>query len=222
MGAAVDDDELRDLFHASVTDDSGTIDYEQFIAAMLDSNRVARRKDAVRSSFEQLDLDGDGFITVEDLCRVLPNSRRSMDLARSMVEEVDKNHDGRVDYQEFSEMMCTPEPSVNSSVHMVPHGTSSRRNSSTYGGECSRPGSLLKGGSGVASSCGSGASHVASAASASGAANGDQAIAAAVAAASAPAPSPAADAAEGGASSQAGSTLQQPVALAGGGLVPVA
>jgi Ca2+-binding EF-hand superfamily protein len=224
VGAAVDDDELRDLFHASVTDDSGTIDYEQFIAAMLDSNRVARRKDAVRTSFEQLDLDGDGFITVEDLCRLLPNSRsrRSIDLARSMVEEVDKNHDGRVDYQEFSEMMNTPEPNVSSSVHLVQHGTSSRRNSSTYGGEASRPGSLLKGGSGVASSFGSGASHVVSAASASGAANGDHAIAAAAAAAIAASPEPAAGAAEGGASSQEGSALQQPVPLAGGGLVPVA
>jgi Ca2+-binding EF-hand superfamily protein len=37
---------------------------------------------------------------VEDLCRLLPSTRRSLDLARSMVQEVDKNQDGRVDYQE--------------------------------------------------------------------------------------------------------------------------
>lgn len=39
---------MQDLFHASDIDGSGQIDYEQFIAAMLDSNRVARRKEAVR------------------------------------------------------------------------------------------------------------------------------------------------------------------------------
>jgi calcium-dependent protein kinase len=48
----------------------GVIDYEEFIAAMLDSNRVARRRDAVRRSFEQLDRDGDGYISVEDLAQV--------------------------------------------------------------------------------------------------------------------------------------------------------
>ena len=37
---------------------------------MLDSNRVARRKEAVRKSFEELDRDGDGFITAEDLVKV--------------------------------------------------------------------------------------------------------------------------------------------------------
>ncbi len=162
----VDDEDLCELFQAGVTDDSGTIDYEQFIAAMLDSDRVARRQDAVRQSFDKLDCDGerpgrrqgrhcrrcwaapaawhggrlpqrlpvaapwpagracgctarraptprraapcratpagDGYITVEDLCRLLPSTRRSLDLARSMVQEVDKNQDGRVDYQEWA------------------------------------------------------------------------------------------------------------------------
>jgi len=38
---------MQDLFHASDVDGTGQIDYEQFIAAMLDSNRVARRKEVV-------------------------------------------------------------------------------------------------------------------------------------------------------------------------------
>ncbi len=47
MGAAIDETEMQDLFHASDVDGTGQIDYEQFIAAMLDSNRVARRKEVV-------------------------------------------------------------------------------------------------------------------------------------------------------------------------------
>jgi calcium-dependent protein kinase len=46
------------------------IDYEEFIASMLDSQRVAQRSDAVRSSFEKLDRDGDGYISVQDLAHV--------------------------------------------------------------------------------------------------------------------------------------------------------
>lgn len=47
VGAAIDECEMQDLFQASDIDGTGQIDYEQFIAAMLDSNRVARRKEAV-------------------------------------------------------------------------------------------------------------------------------------------------------------------------------
>ncbi len=55
MGAAINESEMQELFMASDLDGSGKIDYEEFIAAMLDSNRVARRKEAVRRSFEELD-----------------------------------------------------------------------------------------------------------------------------------------------------------------------
>jgi Ca2+-binding EF-hand superfamily protein len=43
--------------------------------------------------------DGDGFITAEDLVKVMPRGS-SIELAREMVDEVDKNRDGRVDYAE--------------------------------------------------------------------------------------------------------------------------
>ncbi|KAF5836831.1 kinase-like domain-containing protein [Dunaliella salina] len=104
VGAAIDESEMQDLFHASDIDGTGQIDYEQFIAAMLDSNRVARRKEAVRKSFEQLDRDGDGYITAADLVRVMPRGS-SIEVAREMVSEVDKKGEGRVDYAEFHKMM---------------------------------------------------------------------------------------------------------------------
>ena len=47
VGAAIDEVEMQELFLASDIDGTGQIDYEEFIAAMLDSNRVARRKEAV-------------------------------------------------------------------------------------------------------------------------------------------------------------------------------
>jgi hypothetical protein len=37
---------------------------------MLDSRRVAARVDAVRTSFETFDRDGDGVISVEDMAQV--------------------------------------------------------------------------------------------------------------------------------------------------------
>lgn len=70
VGAAIDEEEMTELFHLSDMSGQGMIDYEEFIAAMLDSHRVAQRNDAVRKSFEQLDRDGDGYISVQDLAEV--------------------------------------------------------------------------------------------------------------------------------------------------------
>jgi calcium-dependent protein kinase len=64
------EEELTELFIVADITGQGVIDYEDFIASMLDSQRVALRVDAVRSSFEKLDRDGDGYISVQDLHQV--------------------------------------------------------------------------------------------------------------------------------------------------------
>eukprot|EP00798_Chlamydomonas_sp_ICE-L_P018948 gene18948-25518_t len=97
VGAAIDELEMQDLFHASVIDGHGKIDYEEFIAAMLDSSRC-------RKSFQELDNDGDGFITAEDLVKVMPRGS-SIELAREIVNEVDQGKNGKMDYDDFKAMM---------------------------------------------------------------------------------------------------------------------
>lgn len=47
VGAATESMDMEALIRASDIDGKGQIDYEMFIAAMLDSNKVARRRDAV-------------------------------------------------------------------------------------------------------------------------------------------------------------------------------
>eukprot|EP00879_Flechtneria_rotunda_P013370 GHRR01013960.1.p3 GENE.GHRR01013960.1~~GHRR01013960.1.p3 ORF type:complete len:146 (+),score=54.78 GHRR01013960.1:753-1190(+) len=114
VGAAIDEDEMAELFNASDMSGQGLIDYEEFIAAMLDSKRVAQRRGAVRRSFEHLDRDGDGYISVEDLASVLqderptlkgPAGRRlSLNMAYTMVKEVDADKDGTVSYEDYRKM----------------------------------------------------------------------------------------------------------------------
>lgn len=70
VGVSMDVEELTELFLVADITGQGMIDYEEFIASMLDSQRVAMRTDAVRSSFEKLDRDGDGYISVQDLHQV--------------------------------------------------------------------------------------------------------------------------------------------------------
>jgi calcium-dependent protein kinase len=59
----------------------------------------------VRRSFEQLDHDGDGFITAEDLVKVLPRGAASIELAKEMLSEV-TNSDGKVDYKKVCTCMA--------------------------------------------------------------------------------------------------------------------
>lgn len=118
VGAAIDEDEMAELFQVSDMSGQGVIDYEEFIAAMLDSARVAKRRDAVRRSFEQLDRDGDGYISVEDLAQVLQDERptmkgpagrkMSLDMASAMVKEVDADCDGTVGFEDFRKMWGMP------------------------------------------------------------------------------------------------------------------
>lgn len=70
IGAAVDAAETAQLFALADVACSGAIEYEAFLAAMLDSARLGARRGALRTSFERLDRDGDGFISVTDLAQV--------------------------------------------------------------------------------------------------------------------------------------------------------
>ena len=67
-------------------------------------DRCTLDRSQVRKSFEELDKDGDGFISPEDLVKVMPRGS-SIELAREMVKEVDKDNDGKVNYHEFRQMM---------------------------------------------------------------------------------------------------------------------
>ena len=87
----------------------------------------------VRKSFEELDKDGDGFISPEDLVKVMPRGS-SIELAREMVKEVDKDNDGKVNYNEVRGL-CTFTCRVSTGSELPPDSCS--------GGMRLTPGPLL-------------------------------------------------------------------------------
>lgn len=54
VNASIPEDDVQALFAASDPEGLGKLDYEEFIAAMLDSSKVAKRQHVVRKSFEQV------------------------------------------------------------------------------------------------------------------------------------------------------------------------
>ncbi|KAK6942497.1 EF-hand domain, partial [Dillenia turbinata] len=66
VGADLKDSEITRLMDAADIDNSGTIDYGEFIAAMLHLNKI-QKEDHLFTAFSYFDKDGSGYITHDEL-----------------------------------------------------------------------------------------------------------------------------------------------------------
>eukprot|EP00191_Tetraselmis_sp_GSL018_P003666 CAMPEP_0177621010 /NCGR_PEP_ID=MMETSP0419_2-20121207/27298_1 /TAXON_ID=582737 /ORGANISM="Tetraselmis sp., Strain GSL018" /LENGTH=488 /DNA_ID=CAMNT_0019120781 /DNA_START=215 /DNA_END=1678 /DNA_ORIENTATION=- len=83
------------------SDGDGTLDYEEFLAAAVQTLRLeddAGWSTSAKRAFSKLDTDGNGYLTYDELEFALGTG--STDL-RQMVAEIDRDRDGRVDFDEF-------------------------------------------------------------------------------------------------------------------------
>jgi len=85
------------------TDQSGMVDYTEFLAAALDKSRYLN-KDLLWKAFNVFDRDGDGHITQAELSKVLDRGR-SHTVSNVLMRHVDSNGDGTIDFKEFIDMM---------------------------------------------------------------------------------------------------------------------
>jgi len=102
---------LQEILKGVDCNGSGTIDFTEFVAAMMDQELYTKR-DLCWAAFCTFDLDGDGLISADELCQVLSGSdigqaqkETSRDRIVKMVKEVDRNGDGNIDFDEFCTMM---------------------------------------------------------------------------------------------------------------------
>ncbi|KAJ9184598.1 hypothetical protein P3X46_004310 [Hevea brasiliensis] len=104
FGANLNESEIYDLMQAADIDNSGTIDYGEFIAATVHLNKV-EREDHLFAAFSYFDRDGSGFITLDDLQQACFEFGMDDVHLEEMMREVDQDNDGRIDYNEFVDMM---------------------------------------------------------------------------------------------------------------------
>ncbi|CAG9335437.1 unnamed protein product [Blepharisma stoltei] len=107
-GIRIDKASISSVFEILDSNQNGKIDYTEFIAACI-FNQSFQDSGLLKTAFRYFDIDGSGYITIDELREVLTGGDISItvnpaDLA-SMIREVDKNRDGRIDYMEFIEMM---------------------------------------------------------------------------------------------------------------------
>ena len=78
--------------------------YTEFLAATLEAHgriEEARLADA----FDQIDSDDSGFISREDLVKILGETAGSDEYIESLIKEADINHDGQISYDEFKQYL---------------------------------------------------------------------------------------------------------------------
>lgn len=80
------------VFQADI-DNSGSIDYGEFLAATLHMNKLEREESLV-SAFTFFDKDGSGFITIDELSQACEQFGLSDVHLEDMIKDVDQNNVG--------------------------------------------------------------------------------------------------------------------------------
>ena len=97
--------EAKKLFEQADTDNSGEIDYTEWIAATINKKEILTDKN-LDAAFKLFDVDGGGAITVEELKKILGKGKNiKEDVWNEILAEVDDNEDGEIDFEEFKTMM---------------------------------------------------------------------------------------------------------------------
>ena len=101
-------EELLELMKAADTDNSGTINYTEFLAATMDA-QVFMREENLRQAFLMFDRDNSGKIDASEVRQLLGGEefkdQIAMEQVDKMITEVDVNGDGEIDFEEFLQMM---------------------------------------------------------------------------------------------------------------------
>lgn len=98
--------EVQALIHSVDLDQSGTIDFEEFVKIFSAKLSIDPEKE-LHEVFCIFDENGDGFISSDELYSILQKLGEHITKteAQKMISEADLNKDGKVDYREFKAIL---------------------------------------------------------------------------------------------------------------------
>ena len=101
-------EEIIQMMIGADTDNSGTINYTEFLAATMEQNLYLKEEN-LRNAFRMFDSDGSGKISVEEVKQILGAKKYQAEIPEDqwedLIGEVDQNGDGELDFEEFLKMM---------------------------------------------------------------------------------------------------------------------
>ncbi|XP_070556029.1 calmodulin-like [Ptychodera flava] len=109
LGETISEDELREMMKEADQDGDGRVNYKEFAKIIRNEdpmdayNHTDPSHQGLMDVFHDIDEDGNGYITIEELrhaLRKIPQHYTDEDI-EDMMEEADINGDGKVNYMEF-------------------------------------------------------------------------------------------------------------------------
>ena len=94
---------VEEIFKSIDTDNSGVINYTEFIAASLDK-RIYLKEEKLKDAFKLFDSDGSGKISKSEIANILKDEHDSGEIDK-IFDKYDLNKDGEIDFEEFLNMM---------------------------------------------------------------------------------------------------------------------
>lgn len=102
-GRVMSDEEVEQMFQSVDTDNSGFIDYTEFVVAATNSSAL-NSQEKLHAAFRMFDKDGSGIISAEEIREVLcfgGTNSLSAEAVDGIIKQVDENGDGEIQFEEF-------------------------------------------------------------------------------------------------------------------------
>lgn len=104
-GRVMSDEDVEKMFKAVDSDNSGFIDYSEFVVAAMNEQALTT-KDKLQAAFKMFDKDGSGVISADEIKEVLGfGGNLDKEAIEMIMKQVDENGDGQISFEEFECMM---------------------------------------------------------------------------------------------------------------------
>jgi calcium-dependent protein kinase len=105
--------EIESWFQKIDADDSGSIDYTEFLAATLE-RKFDEQEERVADAFRVFDKEDKGYITPDNLRSIL--GTECTDYVDQLIREADANKDGQISYEEFKAVLTSQRAAASTGI----------------------------------------------------------------------------------------------------------
>lgn len=95
---------VDEIFNEVDFNNDNTISFSEFVTVSMKKEKLLS-KESLKKAFEVFDLDGNGFITRDELDETLPAQIKEDNSWDEIIAQVDIDGDGRINFEEFAKMM---------------------------------------------------------------------------------------------------------------------
>ena len=95
---------VEEIFNEIDFNNDGSINFSEFLTVNIKKEKLLN-EETLDNAFKMFDIDGNGYITIDELKKTMPLEITTKTGWKELVSEVDKDGDYQISFKEFKEMM---------------------------------------------------------------------------------------------------------------------